>query len=86
MQMRITQGLRLPCQQNRVRVLQLCLNDKYSFASVLQVLRPSENVGRFSKRIVMLFSPSRIRVAAAAVMMLFATQTFAAPGDSQAVF
>ena len=28
MQMRITQGLRLPCQQNRVRVLQLCLNDK----------------------------------------------------------
>ncbi len=34
----------------------------------------------------MLFSPSRIRVAAAAVMMLFATQTFAAPGDSNAVF
>ena len=33
----------------------------------------------------MLFSPSRIRVAAAAVMMLFATQTFAAPGDSKAV-
>ena len=34
----------------------------------------------------MLFSPSRIRVAAAAVMMLFATQTFAAPGDSNTVF
>ena len=34
----------------------------------------------------MLFSQSRIRVAAAAVMMLFATQTFAAPGDSNAVF
>ena len=28
----------------------------------------------------------RIRVAAAAVMMLFATQTFAAPGDSKAFF
>lgn len=34
----------------------------------------------------MLFSPSRIRVVATAVMMLFATQTFAAPGDSKAVF
>ena len=34
----------------------------------------------------MLFSPSRIQVAAAAVMMLFAAQTFAAPGDSKVVF